>query len=114
MPAFKNERANNSLIDFKAGPEHKAGKVHTASLEFDIEDPNKIDKLFVNFMMAKTLKIRLNGTLVLDQTFERPDARPINILLKPVTHELLEKDKNSLIIEFQTGGEGFITSLKTN
>ena len=73
----------------------------------DVED-------FTYHMMAKVLKVRLNGTLLLDMNLERPDARPVTILLKPVTHELLQPGKNSLIIEFQTGGEGFITSLKTN
>jgi hypothetical protein len=36
----------------------------------------------------------------------------VTILLKPVTHELLENGKNTLVVDVTPGGPGFEVSLK--
>ena len=62
--------------------------------------------------MGKKLKVLLNNTPILDFNVDRPDARPVNILLKSVTAELLEDGRNVLSIEVTPGGPGFQASLK--
>ena len=58
------------------------------------------------------MKLSLNGTLLLDLKIGRPDARPINLLLKPITSELLENGKNEITVDFVPVDEGFKASLK--
>lgn len=105
-------RAGKDITTLKAGPEHPPGKTHTLTQEFTLTDLDELDRLFLSCKMAKTLKVRLNGTLILDLTFERPAASPVNILLKPVTRELLENGNNTLVIDVTPGGPGFEVSLK--
>jgi hypothetical protein len=105
-------RAGKAITTLKPGPDQKPGKTHTLSQEFTLTDPDELDRLFLSYQTAKTLKVRLNGTLIIDLAFERPDASPVAILLKPVTRELLENGKNTLVVDVTPGGPGFEVSLK--
>jgi len=112
MPPFTPLGAGKALVSAKAGPEHKAGKTHTLNLDFDITDTKAINDLYFSYMMAKNLKAHLNGTLILDLKFDQPDPKPVNLLLKPVTRELLKNGKNTLSIDVTPGGPGLELSLK--
>ncbi len=101
-----------ALITLKAGPEHTLRKAHTLSGEFDVDDITKIDNLYLTYIMVKKMKVQLNGTVILDNKMESIDKRTINLLLKPITRELLKPGKNTLTIDLEPGGNGCEVSLR--
>lgn len=107
-----SKSATKALVALKAGPEHALNKMHMLSADFEVSDPDKIKDLYLSYIAVKKLKVQLNGTTILDNTMETLDSRPINILLKPITRELLKPGKNTLSIELQPGAKGCEVSLK--
>ncbi len=104
--------AGQALIELKAKPAEATVENLKLGGEFVVEDPATIGDLYFSYTMGKKLKVLLNNTPILDFTVDRPDARPVNILLKSVTAELLEDGRNVLSIEVTPGGPGFQAALK--
>lgn len=106
-------RAGKDIAVLKADPAQKPGKSQVLTTEFQLESPQDIDRLFLGYQMAKALKVSLNGTLIMDlPNLDRPDARSVNLMLKPVTRELLTAGTNTLMVEFTPGGRGGQVALK--
>lgn len=99
------------LVAIKTGPEHALRKIHTLHSEFDVSDPASIQSLYLSGSAVKKWKVQLNGTTILDNTMETFDTRPIPILLKPITRELLKPGKNTLTIDLEPGAVGCVVSL---
>lgn len=105
--------AGQDIVLLKADPAQKAEKRQVLTAEFQLENPQDIDRLFIAFQMARALKVNLNGTRIMDlPQINRLSARPVNLLLKPVTRELLAAGTNTLSVEFTPGGPGGQVALK--
>lgn len=99
------------LVSIKTGPEHALRKTHMLQGEFDVSDPATIKNLQLSFTAVKKMKVQLNGTIILDSTMEAFDPQPVQILLKPITRELLKPGKNTLTIDLEPGANGCVVSL---
>ncbi|MDX1679672.1 MAG: DUF6288 domain-containing protein [Akkermansiaceae bacterium] len=105
-------RAGKPLVAFKAGGEHGPKKTHTIQVEIELENAEKLRELYFSYKMAKLIKLRVNGTLVLDLKLSgRPDSRDVTLLLKPVTSELLQDGKNLITLDFEPADKTFEASL---
>ncbi len=104
--------AGEAIASFKAGAEHASKKSHTTTIEFDIADAKSVGDLYFSYQMAKEIKLSLNGTTVLDLDLKKPDARGTNLLLKPITAELLKNGKNTATLEFKPEDKTFQATLR--
>lgn len=105
-------RAGKELVVLTAEPGQAPNQSHTVNLEFDVENAGAIRDLYFSYLSAKELKVHLNGTLILDLKIGRPDTRPVTLLLKPITSELLENGKNSITVDFTPADENFKASIR--
>ncbi len=105
-------RAGKELISIKAESWHKPDKIHTENIEFDVENADAIRDIYLSYQSAKAIKMHLNGTLIIDLKIGRPDPRPVTLLLKPITSELLENGKNSITVDFTPSDNAFKASIR--
>ena len=107
-----SKRAGKDLVALKAGPGHAPNKTHTENVEFDVSNADAIRDLYFSYQSAKSVKLHLNGTKLLDLKIGRPDTRPVTLLLKPNTSELLESGKNTITVDFTPADKNFKASIR--
>ena len=70
-------------------------KESSVNNDFDLEDPSKIQELRVVWNLKGKMAVALNGTMILDVNVPK-GKKDTEVILKPITLELLKKGKNTL------------------
>jgi hypothetical protein len=93
-------------------PSKEIGKQKQSRIRgtFEVENPQQIESMSVEFMPTGPFQVFLNGTLVLDYTGSASSKRKAKILLKSVTRELLKPGENCLAIESDSLSHEFFLS----
>ena len=104
--------AGKEIVAISAGPGHAPNNPHTENIEFTVENADAIRDLYFTYQSTKAVKVHLNGTLIMDLKIGRPDPRPVTLLLKPITSELLESGKNSITVDFTPADKAFKASIR--
>lgn len=111
---WKAPRFNERGWEPTALPSREIGQQKQSRLRgiFEIEDPQQVESMSVEFMPTGPFQVFLNGTLVLDYTGGPSWKQKTTILLKPVARELLQSGENCLAIESASLSHEFYLSFR--